>query len=267
MKKSFSKLIFLHIPKSGGSTFHTILTKNYPRGSVFYFPFKPFMDTAIFERMPESEKKSIQVIKGHMIYGLHRLFEEDDVQYISFLRDPVDRIISHYFYVLKHPSHYLHDKVKNKLDLKSYVKSGLSVEMSNSQTKFIGLDNVPSLSQHCNETILEQAKRNIEKKFILVGLTEMFDESLLLLRHLLGWKKITYRRKNVNLQRKSREELDRDVIDTIIEHNAYDLALYEYAKERLRNQLEQLPGDFRKELSLFRSKNSLYSYFRSFLDT
>ena len=47
------------------------------------------------------------------------------------------------------------------------------------------------------DELLEIAKKNLKKHFIIVGLVECFDESIILLRKQLGMKSLNYLRKNV----------------------------------------------------------------------
>ena len=59
-------------------------------------------------------------------------------KYITFLRDPVERLISHYHYVLRRPKHYLYEQVvKDGLSLSDYVTSDISPELSNHQVRMI----------------------------------------------------------------------------------------------------------------------------------
>ena len=48
----------------------------------------------------------------------------------------------------------------------------------------------PSVS---NPAVLTAAKENLARQFIVVGLTERFDETLALLKVVLGWKVNRYR--------------------------------------------------------------------------
>ena len=52
--------------------------------------------------------------------------------------------------------------------------------------------------------MLERAKRNLDEHFSWLGMTERFDESLILLRRTFGWRDVRYVSRNVS---RSRAEL------------------------------------------------------------
>src|SRR5688572_9860373 len=90
--------------------------------------------------LSEEKKDDISVLKGHMPFGLHSHFRQE-VQYISLFRNPLDRIVSHYEYVLRMPSHYLYEKVTSaKMTLKDYALSDLSGELDNHQCRSLLAD-------------------------------------------------------------------------------------------------------------------------------
>jgi len=47
--------------------------------------------------MPDGERNRLRMIHGHQPYGIHRFLEQPSV-YHTFLREPVDRSISHHFW-------------------------------------------------------------------------------------------------------------------------------------------------------------------------
>ncbi|MCX6313023.1 MAG: sulfotransferase family 2 domain-containing protein [Bacteroidetes bacterium] len=106
------KLIFLHIPKAGGTTFHTILERFYDKEEIFDIRVvEQELRTQEFLDLNMEQKQKINLLKGHLTFGLHEQFKTSDVKYITFFRNPVDRIISHYDFVIRRPKHYLYNKV------------------------------------------------------------------------------------------------------------------------------------------------------------
>lgn len=96
-----STLIFLHIPKTAGRTLEKILEREY--AAEFTYNIYGY-DQSILEAakqlslLPNRQLRSIRLIKGHYNFGLHKLLPQG-ARYITFLREPIDRIVSHYFYV------------------------------------------------------------------------------------------------------------------------------------------------------------------------
>ena len=64
-------------------------------------------------------------------------------------------------------------------------------------------------------------------------LSNRFDESLVLMQLRFGWRRITYRRRNVAKRRPGRDAHPAAVIERIREDNAADVALVEAAAARL----------------------------------
>jgi hypothetical protein len=105
---------------------------------------------------------------------------------------------------------------------------------------------------------LEIAKRNLDEHFVVVGLSERFDESLLLLRKALGWKNIYYVKRNVTKNRPSKQQLPRETISLIEKHYDLDIQLYEHARQRFEETIREQGAGFESELKSFRRNNKLY---------
>jgi len=99
---------------------------------------------------------------------------------------------------------------------------------------------------------------------IYVGVVERYDESMLMLEHCL--KKyfptldLSYQRKNVSPESKSEDymnsvnallqELDEDVAEKLKQANAFDLALYDRANQKLNVEMLEIPALQDKKVEL-----------------
>jgi hypothetical protein len=72
--------------------------------------------------------------------------------------------------------------------VKDYISSGLTVWVDNGQTCMLSGAGESVGFGKCSHDMLETAKRNIETHFAVVGLSECFNEALILLRRLFGWR-------------------------------------------------------------------------------
>ena len=133
-----SLLLFLHIPKAAGTTFHYVLSRQFSPDEILTIDGSdPESFIEEIKNLPIGDKLRVKCVKGHMPFGLHAYFPQPGT-YITFLRDPVDRIISHYYYLRRSPQHYLYEVVTSKhMSLADYATSGISSELLNGQTHLI----------------------------------------------------------------------------------------------------------------------------------
>ena len=255
-----STVIFLHIPKAAGSTMHKILEREYLKASIYSFDTtKQKASIEKYKQLTVEEKSGIRLLKGHMPFGLHEYIPHA-AKYITMLREPVDRVISHYNYAACTPGHYLqHYITKEGMDLQTYVGSGVSHEMDNGQVRLLSGHDDDLPYGACNEELLEQAKRNLNEYFPVVGLAERFDESVLLMREVLGWKRLPiYVSRKVGMRKQGAEPVSPDVRDYIRKINSLDYKLYKYATELFDERLAEYSDKIALELGRFQRINSAY---------
>jgi len=261
-------LIFIHIGKAAGTTTKTIIGHQFQRDSIFNIDGSSPQNTEKsineFKSLPEIDKAQIRLISGHMSFGLHEYLSQPST-YFTILRNPVERVISDYYHVLRTPAHFLHAEVTTKnMSLKDYVKCRMTWTW-NGQIRLLmgtlGGSLPPSGSVFLSTDDLELAKANIRDHFMIVGLSERYDESLLLLKRAFGWRirNILYRKQNIGTNRPPNDEIDSDTLKVIDSHNKLDIQLYEWAKQRFEEQIRKQGSSFRRELQTFRFTNSIFN--------
>jgi hypothetical protein len=217
-----------------------------------------------FAALPEEVRGRPKLIMGHTVFGLHEFIPNPSV-YISMVRKPRDLVVSQFRYVVRTSGHRHHQIVASeRLSIEDYVRSGISLEMDNSQTRAIAGDRDTPFGA-CTNTMLESAKRNIEGSFAVVGLTERFDETLILLKKSFGWSRLKYVRSNVS-QTRDPLNLTDEAIALIDEHNILDNELYRFATERFEKAIARHPT-FAEELAAFKRANSVYRRWGSITQT
>src|SRR6185436_7498297 len=176
MAKFRSTLVFLHIPKAAGSTLDSLLAQRFDPARTLTIR-NSVKQIEELKALSGEERAKLDLIKGHFPYGIHEHLPRP-CEYITMLRDPVERMISHYYYVLRTRGHYLHELVTTKgIGLKDYAVGGLSEELDNGQVRLIsGCGRRPPYGA-CSREFLELAKQNLRERFALVGLAERFDET------------------------------------------------------------------------------------------
>jgi hypothetical protein len=262
-------LLFLHIPKAGGTTLHSVIERQFAPDVTFTINgMTPSQSIKEFIELTPERRERIRLVKGHMPYGLHKYLSVP-ATYITMLRDPVDRVASHYYFVRRSPGVGHHEEVESRrLTLEDFVRERAAIRANNDQTRLIsGVEKVNAklwrggqgMNEEAGETdILEVAKANLRDHFTLVGLSERFDESLLLLKRLLGWRNIYYVKQNVTKGRPAKRQMPQETVRLIEKHNELDMALYEYARRRFEEAVSEQGEAFAGELRRFQRNNRLY---------
>ena len=257
-RQTKSAVIFIHIPKTAGTTLTEILERQYPPSKRYSLGAKVEKAIIEFKSLDESARADVDALYGHMAYGLHTYLPRPAL-YVTMLREPVERVISFYYFVRGNKYHYLYDLSQYKAaDIKAFVESGHTIMVDNFQVRLLSgvWSEVPFggvTAEH-----LAMAKQNLDD-FDLVGLTERFDESLLLIKDLLGWQCVWYEARNVTQKRPKKSELSADMLETVRAYNQWDIALYHYAEEVLATQISQQGSFFTWRVKLFRWLNGLFS--------
>ncbi len=247
-------VIFLHMPKTAGTSFYDAIKCQYRKGEIFSCQGIPENAIQQFNVLPAAKQKEIKFFKGHMTFGLHQ-FLPAPYTYITILRHPTKRIISLYYYLLQSTSHKQHYLVSGKT-LHEFAQQKLCHH--NFQTRYIaGLE---AFNLDCSDDDkLEMAKENIDKHFAAVGIQEYFDESLIVFKRKLNWSNMPLYIK----QNKSKKPISvvhkESTLEFIQEKNSLDIQIYEYAKSKLLQQINQLGSDFDQELKNFKFMNRAYS--------
>ena len=260
---------------------------NYPElkkfydGDIFYYPSGFYKDPSkelIDYYIPFFNLSGLRLVTGHFSYGIHN-YIQSETRYITLLRDPVERVISLYYHLLNT------DIINKKVSLEQFLE-GISDEswlvdltkwypvnpgfdenvirntskclVDNDQTRRIsGIE--PPFGQ-CNEAMFTKACQNIIKKFALVGLTEKFDETLLLLNHFYQWREqIYYSPRLVNKRKPKTDKIPKNLLLKIDQINCWDRKLYNFARDIFLQKIEESGPGFQKELNEFRISNKKYN--------
>ncbi len=238
-------IFFMHIPKTAGTTLRQIIQQQYGEEHIFsaYIGVGAATLSAHIDRLKlrlnqESNqldsplKPEVKLILGHVGFGLHEILGRE-LKYMTFLRHPVDRVISWYYHQQRVKDAKYHQE-SQYLSLRELITNLQPIPTDNHQTRYLSGDWLQQqLGQagvsygECDRSLFNQAKENLRQYFSVVGIQEDFDGSLALCRKVLQWQRVDYIPENIG---KDKVRLVQSEIDFVAKCNPWDLELYEYAK-------------------------------------
>lgn len=223
-------IISIHIPKTGGMSFATLLEQAYLDGCFldysskttevpyWYAYFRAFVRSFARARFAES----VECVHGHF-FAIQYSRLQRPYHFVTWLRDPVEQHVSLYYYWKRYPD----ISYKHPLWLKMIEKSMTLREFAeiprfwNIATRF--LYGVPLRS------------------FSFVGIMEQYDRSIALFKRIFSiGDDVWYARTNVNPDRKAAKyQLDPDLFAYVCETNGKDMMLYQQGLRRFEELCDQ----------------------------
>ncbi len=190
----------------------------------------------------EAERHGVDLLLGHQFFGNHEHLRSG-ASYITVLRDPIERVISFYYYVLRMPNHYLYRYgFAPGMSLREMYQHTKCVELDNLQVRMMNAQPAHHpLMGTVDESMLATAEKNL--RYIanhgVVAVVERMPELLEVLERDEGWNASMMTRSNVTEKRPGAESLDSVTLEIIRESNQYDLRLHDLAVRLFEDRLAQ----------------------------
>ena len=163
------EIISIHIPKTAGRSFHRILKQVYGESLDKSYEKEHFFhgksdDLILKDELPDG----IKGIHGHLtIAQVKHIIELEEPKVITWVRVPVERVISNYYYFMKR------------------IREGNTTEKQRSKINY-KLLKYAAQPKRCNRmtTILDGMDI---KDFFFIGIMERFDKDIKTLGKMMGW--------------------------------------------------------------------------------
>ncbi len=264
---AYQTIIFTHIPKVAGMTVRQIVQFQYPPEQVFTIFAYTDESLQTFVGLSEIQKQRLRAVQGHIGFGVHDYLGQP-ATYFTLLRDPVERAISYYYFIRRHHQHSKHKLlVEGNIGLREYVEREISaVGTDNEQTRFLGGglncgEDIPY--GQVTRQVLENAKTNLKRHYSVVGLTEKFGKTLLLLQRTYGWRIPLSHNQNVGTNRPSLHEIDSETLALLRQCNQLDYELYAFAQDLFEQQVAARVPNINLALFQYQLKNRARTWKRS----
>ena len=223
--------VFIHIPKTAGSSFAaewSELQRPYRNVHVDYedrdTPYDTKLERAVDQFIADAATTSYRACSGHltMRHVLKIRKARPETRIISLLRDPVERVISDFRYA-RTPAHPPYQEfIRQFPTIESYVDSPAS---QNKMFRFL----TPDPKLRANELV-----EFLDESTSFIGVTEMYPMSFNILLRLNGFNRMpTQHRGKTEATDLNKVERTPELIKRIRETNDRDVALFNVVRERM----------------------------------
>jgi hypothetical protein len=228
-------LISLHLPKTAGTSFRHSLADHYGEKLLLRYGERP-LEQPEFERhklvtvaaitLLDVDYQNIDCIHGHFLpYQYLLLSSKTACTFITWMRNPVERLISNYYHIQKNYKLYksgFHEMVINeKWPLEKYC---LCERMRNIYTRFLWAFPL--------------------ENFDFIGITEYYEKDFIFFRERYLTKEIPVRRLNVNQDKQANYQISKPLRKKIEAYHAEDMALYQRALQKRMERQKKRYGNF-----------------------
>lgn len=243
------QLVFVHIQKTAGTTLYTVLDKVFAPGQM-----SPWLSPWDFVRGDLESLASYALVRGHVAYGVYARLLPGKPAYMTFLRDPVERVLSHYAHLQRHQPD-MPQTLGPGMDLEAFIFHPTAcLQVTNMQTRMltaqldlarpsdvIGALRLQAQAARTGKNPPAEGAMETLASMAFVGITERFADSLALLTHTFGWPAVTQvRSTNVGDNKPARQQIPSHVLERIVELNQEDIKLYEYARNLFETRYRQM---------------------------
>lgn len=216
------QLVSVHIPKTAGTSFRNTLKAVYGEQQVARLDITLEKEDIRLNEQPWQGRRlprTVQVVHGHFSPTLfYKYFRTSEASFITWLRHPVERVLSNYYYLVKRLQEELQEEKK-------------------------GLNILSKLQRSLEEYAAAPINQNRMAKFLtgkplsdfsFVGIQDHYGEDLQYLAEHLGWQHAPHFQHNVTGKK---YDLSPALRTQIAAWNEEDMHLYEQALELRQKRL------------------------------
>ena len=240
-----NNIYFHHMVGTGGNSFAATLANSNPNYELIQITGNSDYELQNKKNLLITNSNVRRLFYGHNLFKLLELLGIDQ-KYFTLLRNPIDRLITDYF--------WLKNKEKNMnayKALESFYKFVESTEHLEFYIHHLGpLDfrnkqhfNYQECSSISNKNAFKLACQNLKEKFWMVGIMELFEESLFIASKEIKIKKLAPWWENRHPKTKYRPQFcdfPQRIRKILYNKMDFDFQLYELNRKKLEDQFKNI---------------------------
>src|SRR5262249_24656962 len=264
-------MLFLFLLKAGGETLLDVFVRNLEtrdylvidNNDIRRSALGTWSDLAIDNALGRLQRNQVDDLRfawGPYRHGVDARLPKPCAG-VTLLHDPLDRAIAHFLWA--DPGRDPAGALKHYLSSdNSHCPLLLANYMTRIRSAAIELDPAEAGATTANHRRVSQADFDLAASnldgYAVVGLTDQFDETLLVLGRDLGWSlsDLLYKSTDVAKSHLAVAKISAPLRDKLMDWNRYDMALIERARAHLARRIHEYPC-FEQDLALFRKLNAL----------
>jgi hypothetical protein len=235
--------VFLHIPRTAGQSLSQLVLQNYAGDRILFTG-----DSAQeVQRLSLLTRTDYDACMGHIPWGVFTELQMP-VNYVTFLRHPIDRHISEFYFHKNTEGSYHYQNIRAGLSLPEWFQIGRlrgNEIMDNTICRYISGTYVWADLDRRRAARAKDALCRMPA----FGLTERFEESALLIGRALGLSHIFCVPTNSKRQPGSQMKFELAANDDLF---AYDLELYKFAVDLFDDRIQRYGSVFGEALAAYR---------------
>ncbi len=229
-------LVYLHVPKAAGNSsigsIKVKVGKENSRSIKWNDIEKSWSDFIV-----EHQEKPLSLVSGHFRFKHVLALKEANVDYklVTFIRHPVERIISQYKYSCS-------ENVPNYLEFRNKFKT-----FDDYAYRGVGPNAVSRILVQ-GALSFEEYLNKLKDRYAFVGLSEHYDFSMFMLMNSLGYDYEIAKKKNVTIKDSFNQfDVSKKTYDYLLEKHSLDVQLFNHFNDLYVSISKKFIVDFIQE--------------------
>lgn len=212
-------VVFVKPFKVGGGTMRGILERFAAGHGQSVVPGDPMHHFRVSEKQALKLEGKYNMLTRHGRYGRWMDSVVPDAVYVTLVREPLQRAVSHFYHL---------NRASRRMSFAEWYRGGRGTEQyDNHMARHLGYRSIDDVTAE-----------SLRDRYALIGLTSRFNETLVVMRRLLGWDfpDIFYQYQHLN-SHKPRDPVPKDVVAEFERRNQLDYRIYNLARDAFDQHL------------------------------